>query len=118
MRAYGRVTNSQGQQVWAISQTDSNGNNDIVYVTALCQYLKLNLNESPFYGQAGIPAQESVLQQVFPDHYVSLAQQAFAAFFAFLLITKNPNSPITPVYDVSVITHQGVRLNVNNKIPQ
>jgi len=118
VRAWGRITNSQNQRVWAMSATDANGNNDIVYVTALCQVLNLGLGESPFYGQSGIPAAESVSQQVFPDHYVSLIQQAYAAFFAFLLINRRADSPDIPVYDASVITHQGVALNPSNKIPQ
>jgi hypothetical protein len=49
MRVYGRVTDELGQKTWVQIQTDSDGNNEHVYVTALVQVLKLNLGESPFY---------------------------------------------------------------------
>ena len=96
-------------------QTDANGNNDMVWLTTLCQVLLLNLNESPFYATFGIPAQQSVIQQVFPDYYVSLTQQIFSQFFASLIITKL-DSP-TPTYQVLVRTHQGVVINRNISIP-
>lgn len=112
MRVYGRVTNPDGTKTWVMVTTDAQGNNDRVYVTALAQCLKLNLGESPFFAWAGIPAEESVVQQVFPDYYVALMQQVFAPYFASLLITRQPNE-VTPVYNVNVITHQGVRLSAS-----
>lgn len=101
-----------------MSATDANGNNDIVYVTALAQYLKLELNESPFYAQAGIPAHQSIQQQLFPDHYTAIAQQAYAPYFSFLLVTPDPNSPDVPVYNFTIITHRGVALSNTSKVPQ
>lgn len=97
--------------------TDANGNNDMVWVTTLIQTLKLNLGESPFYAAYGIPAQQSVMQQVFPDYYVALTQQAFAPYFASLVISKQDNT-VTPTYQVNVQTHQGVVLNTSVPIPQ
>jgi hypothetical protein len=41
--------------------TDANGYNDAVYLTTLSQVLKLNLGESPFYANYGIPQYQSVL---------------------------------------------------------
>ena len=108
MRVYGRVPNGSGGKTWVVVQTDSQGFNDYVYATALCQALLLNLNESPFYGNFGIPAHPSVISQVFPDYYVMLTQQNYARFFASLLITKQSNP--TPTYNVAITTHQGVQL--------
>ncbi|OYV52004.1 MAG: hypothetical protein B7X10_00355 [Burkholderiales bacterium 21-58-4] len=87
-------------------QTDANGYNDAVYVTALIQCLKLNLNESPFWANWGIPAQQSVVQQVFPDFYVALIQQRYAQYFASLTVTK-VTSAINPTYNIRVVTNQG-----------
>lgn len=99
---------------WVEVSTTPSGQNDYVYITALIQCLKLNINESPFWADWGIPAQQSVIQQVFPDFYVSLIQQRYAPFFARLQITK-VQSPI-PTYNIEVVTNQGVSLNVS--IPQ
>ena len=92
-------------------QTDAAGFSDYVYATALCQVLKLNINESPFYADWGIPAQPSVVQQIFPDFYVALTQQRFAPRFASLQVRKLPVS--TPTYDVDIITMQGVKVAPN-----
>ncbi|SRR6266702_633284 len=116
MRVYGRIPDGLGGKTWVTVQTDANGANDLVYVTALCQVLLLNLNESPFYATYGIPAHQSIIQQVFPDYYVALTQQTYAQFFASLLVSKSTNVS-TPTYDISVTTNQGVSLNVSVPIP-
>jgi hypothetical protein len=110
VRLYGRVG-----KTWFQVQTDAQGNNDLVYVTAVLQCVKLNKGESPFYSWAGIPAEDAVIQQVFPDYDVSVIQQVYAPNFASLIISRRPGG-ITPVYDVNVITHQGVKLNPSVKI--
>lgn len=115
MRTWGRVTNQDGSLSWKVVTTDANGFNDMVLITALCQVLLLNLGESPFYATNGIPAQQSVMQQIFPDYYVALTQQTFAPNFASLLISKI-TSP-TPTYKVVVRTHQGVIINAEVPIP-
>ena len=84
MRTYGRVQNSK---TWTVVHTDENGMDDAVYITTLCQALKLNLNESPFYANYGIPAQQSVITQVFPNFYALATQAQFAQFFSSLLVT-------------------------------
>lgn len=116
MRTYGRITNPDGSRKWVVVSTDANGNNDMVWLTTLVQTLLLNLGESPFFAQYGIPAQQSVMQQVFPDYYVALTQQAFAPYFASLLISKVPGATV-PSYQVNVTTHQGVKLNPSVPIP-
>jgi hypothetical protein len=100
---------------WVEVDTDANGNNDLVYVTALCQALLLNLNESPFYANFGIPAQASVAQQIPPDYYVAMMQQAYAPYFASLMVSRS--SSATPTYQINILTHQGVRLNASVPIP-
>ena len=111
MRTYGRVGNT-----WEEVTTDSNGFNDQVYITTLIQVLKLNLGESPFYANYGIPARQSVVQQIFPDYYVSYVQQQFSPYFASLTISRVSESP--PTYQVNLITHTGVKLNTNVAVPQ
>ena len=112
MRTYGRIPNPNGPGlVWVEVDTDENGYNDEVYLTTLCQVLLLNLGESPFYATYGIPAQQSVLQQTFPDYYVSLTQQAFAPYFASLLIQRTGvTANGSPVYTVTAQPHQGAIL--------
>lgn len=115
MRVYGRIPDGNGGQRWVVVQTDANGNNDLCYVTALCQCLLLGLSESPFFANSGIPAAQSIIQQVFPDYYVTLTQQAFAPFFASLVISRT--SSTTPTYQVSITTHQGVKINTSVPVP-
>ena len=107
-RTYGRVTNSDGSTSWVEIQSDSNGNFEYGYATTLIQCLKLSLGESPFYANYGIPAQRSVIQQVFPDFYVMKTQQQFSPFFASLQITKQQST--TPTYDVNIVTTQGTKI--------
>lgn len=109
------VDSGQGNLQWVEVKTDANGNNDLVYLTALCQVLLLNLGESPFYATYGIPAQQSVMQQTFPDYYVALTQQVYSQYFASLVIVKQ--SDPTPTYLVTVKTHQGVVLSATVPIP-
>lgn len=114
MRTYGRVYDNNGVAKWVEVQTDQNGFNDYVYATAIIQVLKLNLGESPFYANYGIPAEPSVVQQVAPDYYTNLVQQQFSQYFASLVISKtikytSKNVPV-PTYQVNILTRQGVQL--------
>jgi hypothetical protein len=115
VRTYGRIT-VNGVLKWATAVTDENGANDLVYVTALIQVLKLNLGESPFYSNIGIPGAQSVVQQVFPDYYAALTQQLFSPYFASILITRTSNN-YPPTYNVAVTTYQGVKINASVPIP-
>lgn len=105
MRVWGRMTLEDGTKQWVQINTDANGYNDACYLTALCQCILLVLNESPFWGNFGIPAQISVIQQVFPDFYIAFIQQYFSQFFAALIISKI-NSP-TPTYQLAVTSNSG-----------
>lgn len=110
MRTYGRIRDTNNALRWVIVETDANGNDDLVWVTTLCQCLLLNLNESPFFAQYGIPAKPSVVQQVQPDYYITRMQLQFSRYFANLIIAKEASFP-EPVYKVNITTNQGVRIN-------
>ena len=117
MRTYGRVALDPlypGVLTWVQVDTDSNGFNDLVYLTTLAQVLKLNLGESPFYGNFGIPAKSSVITQIYPDYYVTFTQQQFTQYFTSLIITRssvtNSKGQDMPVYAVNVVTQYGSKI--------
>ncbi len=116
MRTYGRTYDADGLPTWVEVSTDAEGRNDFVWATTLCQVLQLNLNESPFYANYGIPAKTSLIQQVAPDFYVMRVQQQFSQYFANLVISRVPLAA-APVYRVNVTTNQGVKLNAEVPIP-
>jgi hypothetical protein len=111
MRTYGRLPpDVNGYKAWVIVETDANGNDDLVWLTTLIQCLKLSPNESPFFANYGVPAQQSVITQIFPDFYVSLTQSQFSQYFASLLVARVISSTGAPIYNISVVTHLGVSL--------
>ena len=116
MRVYGRKYFTNGTTQWVEITTDSSGFNDSVYITSLIQTLLLNVGESPFYANAGIPAQRSVLQQLFPDYYVNQIQLQFSPYFASLNIQKLPNTTV-PTYNIYIVTHLGASINLSNISP-
>lgn len=116
MRTYGRVFNHDGTWTWVQVNTDAQGFDDYVWIVTLIQTLLLNRGESPFYANSGIPAQQSVVQQVFPDFYITQTQQQFAPHFASLTLAKLPGR--TPSYRVNATTQQGVRVNEVVPIPK
>jgi hypothetical protein len=116
MRTYGRTWDADGRPTWVEVNTDSAGFNDLVWATTLCQVLLLNLNESPFFANYGIPGHASLIQQVAPDFYVMRTQQQFSQYFSNLVISR-VQSVSEPVYRVNVTTNQGVRLNADVPIP-
>ena len=110
MRTYGRITNEDGSKTWVEVATDANGFSDNVYLTTLAQCLKLNLGESPFYGNWGIPQYQTIMTQVMPDYYASQTQTQFAPYFASLTITRVQGS-YPPVYNVNAVCHSGALIN-------
>lgn len=106
IRSYGRITNPDGSKTWVVVSTDSNGYNDQVYLTTLAQCLKLNLGESPFYANYGLPQFQSIMTQTFPDYYTAQTQNQFSPYFASLTINRVVGSN-PPVYSVTAVTHSG-----------
>lgn len=125
MRVWGRVYDKLNPFVWEWKaiETDANGLNDLVMVTALVQVLKLSLGESPFYGDYGIPGHQSVTTQIYPDYYVARTQQRYSQYFASLIITRRPPESLTqkqipiPTYDVKLVTRQGIHLTASTVYP-
>ena len=93
---------------WIEVSTDENGLNDAVWLTTLAQVLQLGLNESPIYGNYGIPAQQSVLTQIIPDYYATLTQQYFSVYFLALILSRNNTNP--PTYQIDVTANPGAIL--------
>ena len=116
LRTYGRTYDELGNPTWVKVQTTPEGLNDYVYVTALIQELKLNLNESPFWGNRGIPAKPSLVQQVAPDYNTMLMQQRYAPHFLSLIIVHVPDTIVkgryTPTYRINIVTNYGVPIEV------
>src|SRR4051812_15117975 len=114
MRTWGRLweRDNAGQvipgttPVWGKVETSPEGFDDNVYLTAMAQEFQLNINESPFFGDRGVPAHQSVMQQIFPDWYVWKIQRLYAPKFSSLTMSRVPDLT-TPTYDVLVITNQG-----------
>jgi len=115
MRTYGRTYDLLGNPTWVTVETDDNGFDDMVWITTLIQTLKLNLGESPFFANYGIPAHSSVMTQIFPDYYIVYTQQQYARYFANLIVARLDDPK--PLYQVNVVTHQGVVLNASVPIP-
>lgn len=90
---------------WVEVTTDDNGYNDAVWLTTLAQVLQLNINESPFFGNYGVPSQQSIVTQVLPDYYITLTQQNFAQYFLSLIIVKQ--NAYDPTYNVNATANPG-----------
>ena len=99
-------------------QTDARGFDDMVWLTTLAQICKLNLGESPFFADWGIPARESVVTQIYPDYYVQLIQQRVAPHFMSLMVEHRPDEvdetgrPM-PHWHFEAVTHYGAYLAVD-----
>lgn len=118
MRTYGRVYSDPDTYTWVVVETDQNGFNDYVHVTGLIQELKLNLGESPFWGDRGIPAKPSIVMQVAPDYYTMLMQQRYSPFFLAITIARQPDKLVRTgvfqvIYSINITTHYGVQLNMD-----
>lgn len=110
MRTWGRIGQVNGiGGTWVEVTPDANGDTSNIYLTTLVQCLKLNLGESPFYGNYGIPAQQSVVTQVMPDFYAAQTQTQFAPYFASLTIQRLLGAT-TPTYAVRAVCPSGAVL--------
>jgi hypothetical protein len=123
LRTYGRVVvNPLYPDVtrWVKVTTDEDGYDDMVWLTTLIQVIRLNLGESPFFANYGIPAHPSVVTQLAPDYYMNFTQQQFSNHFLSLIISRQEDAPDesgipSPYYLVNVITNYGAVLR--EKVP-
>jgi hypothetical protein len=109
MRTWGRITNADGTKTWVEVSTGPDGLNQEVYVTWLAQVLKLNLGESPFWANWGIPQYQTIMTQIAPDYYMMQTQAFFAGKFASLAISRVPNT-VDPTYNVAIVTKAGATI--------
>jgi hypothetical protein len=106
-----------GFPYWQIVQSDPvTGDDSWVRITQLCQTLLLNLGESPFYSSWGLPAKQTIVQQVQPDFYINRTQAQFAQYFANLAISKLASDP--PTYQIAATLFSGAKASVTVTIPQ
>lgn len=109
MRTYGRTHDTAGNPTgWVVIETDDQGHNDYVWAVTVAQTILLNLGESPVYGNYGIPAQQTIMSQVYPDYYITQIQQQYAQYFASLTIQKLDAT--YPSYKINIMTNQGTVL--------
>ena len=95
-RVWGRINNE-----WVEVNDDAG-----ISITHLCQVLKLNLGESPFWANYGIPAHESVVASVYPFYYVQIVQSQFSNQFNSLAVEQRVIAN-NPVYDITGTTLNG-----------
>ena len=120
MRTWGRIVPNilyPDVKQWVEVTTDANGFNDAVWLTTLAQTIQLNLGESPFFANYGIPAHPAQAAQVPPDFYMYRTQQQFAPHFMMLLLTSVPNAVDAdgipaPSYRINCITTYGSKISV------
>jgi hypothetical protein len=77
-----------------------------IWLATLAQTLRLNTNESPFYANYGIPAQQSVQTQIAPTIAITNTQQQFSPYFKSLSIFKQPNT-VNPIYNIRAVFLDG-----------
>ncbi len=97
MRTYGKTNTGQWVQVNEIGY---------IWLATLAQTLRLSQNESPFYGNYGLPAHDSVMSQIAPDAAVNRTQSQYAPYFATLTVVKQLNAA-NPTYNISAIFQNG-----------
>lgn len=102
MRVWTRVMGSDGKRTWQPVDNDQ-GN-----IAWLQNSLLLQLGESPFWADWGIPVQQTLVSRVWPDYYLNMTQQRFRDVFPTLQITRRDGgNGADPVYDISIILNDG-----------
>ena len=80
-----------------------------IWLATLAQTLRLNTNESPFYANYGIAAEQSVQTQIAPTIDITRTQQQFAPYFQSLTIFKQPNT-VNPTYNITAVFLNGTTI--------
>lgn len=103
MRTWGR--NAQGQWVQLTDYSQ-------VWIATLVQTLRLGQGESPFYGNYGLPAQQSVVTQIAPDAAVARTQAQYSPYFASLAVSADTTAR-QPTYTVQAVLKNGQLLSTS-----
>jgi len=74
----------------------------MIWVTIVKHELQLRVGESPFYADAGIPAEDSIITQQEPDYHVNNVKRRYEAKFNAFDITKVSGQPL--VYNIALTT--------------
>jgi hypothetical protein len=80
-----------------------------IWLATLAQTLRLSENESPFYGNYGIPGQQSVQTQIPPDIAVNRTQVQYAPYFASLAVFRQLDA-VNPTYNISAVFQNGTTI--------
>lgn len=113
--SWGRTYDANGNPTWVQVMTDANGFSDYVYISAFLQCVKLNLGESPFWAEFGIPAHQAITQQLPPDYNIQLIATFFQQFFASVIVSRA--APAVAVNTVSQNTGPYGKVNPGRPIP-
>ncbi|MXV44309.1 hypothetical protein GS501_04520 [Saccharibacter sp. 17.LH.SD] len=100
MRVWTRQHQPDGSRHWVAVDGDQ------AIIAWLQNALLLQLGESPFWVDWGIPITQTLLTQVWPDYYTTMTQQRFAGYFASLTIIREPQSD-NPAYRINAILPDG-----------
>ncbi len=100
MRSYGKDTDGNWVRI-----DDPN----YIYLATLIQTLRLSENESPIYGNYGIPGQQSLMTQIAPDAAINRTQNQYAQYFSSLMVAKD-NTQLEPTYNVYAVFMDGTRI--------
>ncbi len=101
MRTYGRVNG-----VWQVVTTAADGDNSMVWLTTLAQVIKLQLGESPFFGNYGIDVYGSLSNQIPPDYYIQKTVNQFSQYFLSLTVSRT-FSGNNPSYTIKALLPSG-----------
>lgn len=70
--------------------------------------LLLQLGESPFWADWGLPVTQMLVTQVWPDYYVHMTKQRFEDYFTSLRITRDTaQDSAEPSYTISALFADG-----------
>ena len=83
----------------------------LIWVTIVKHELQLRVGESPFFSDAGIPAEDSIIAQQEPDFHVNNVKRRYEAKFRRFDIVKRSIVPL--IYDIALTTRNGDNVTLN-----
>lgn len=101
MRTWGRAADGSWHEITDTAR---------VWLATLVQTLRLEQNESPLYGNFGLPARQSVNTQIAPDAAVARTQSQYAPHFASLVVSADTTAQ-QPTYSVLATAPDGSTIN-------